>query len=208
MKSDNVTVTDARLKKALQSRVQPIINQHVNPQIEKLTNNSKIQIGFMTKFYPYLDKCEVELNTGKTVLCKILHRFSGELLEFFTPQGDEDYCDKLKEPCIIPMVDLECLVLDVNDNSDEQIVLGYILSNEIVSINPAHPGNMKLSYSNGVNEYWIKFGDEGLDLRLSEVSTVNVGEMDEDMVEVNPISMEKVEALIEEKIDEALGGSR
>lgn len=33
----------------------------------------------------------------------------------------------------------------------------------------------------GTNQYWIKFGGDGLDFRLPSDSTINVGELDSDM---------------------------
>lgn len=208
--TDNITVTNGRLEKALKSRVDPIIMPQVTKQVNKAVNDSKFQIGVMTKFYPYLDKCEIEVN-GELVLCKILHRFIGDLCEYYTPVGDEDYCSTLNEPCIIPMGTLECLILDVNDNTDEQIMVGFINSEELIGVNPAKQGNLKLVSRTETNQFWIKFGLDGLDIRSPETPTTNVGEYDRTMEEVKYTNSNEVytkaevDQLIEDLRNEILG---
>lgn len=182
--SDNITVTDGRLKKALRTNVEDIIMPQVNQTVNKAVKDNKIQIARLTKFYPYLDKCEVDLN-GELVICKILHRFCGDLIDFYTPIGDDAYCDDLHEPCIIPREKSECLVLDVNDDSKEQVMIGYFIPQELVNMNPAKQGNLKLACVGVSNQYWIKFGADGLDIRSPEAPVTNVGEFDKDMSPVD-----------------------
>ncbi len=208
--TDNITVTNGRLEKALKTRVEPIIMPQVTKQVNQAVNDSKFQIGVMTKFYPYLDKCEIEVN-GELVLCKILHRFIGDLCEYYTPVGDEDYCSTLNEPCIIPMGTLECLILDVNDNTDEQIMVGFINSEELIGVNPAKQGNLKLVSRTETNQFWIKFGLDGLDIRSPQAPTTNVGEYDSTMEEVKYTNSNEVytkaevDQLIEDLRNEILG---
>ena len=208
--TDNITVTNGRLEKALKTRVEPIIMPQVTKQLNQAVNDSKFQIGVMTKFYPYLDKCEIEVN-GELVLCKILHRFIGDLCEYYTPVGDEDYCSTLNEPCIIPMGTLECLILDVNDNTDEQIMVGFINSEELIGVNPAKQGNLKLVSRTETNQFWIKFGLDGLDIRSPQAPTTNVGEYDSTMEEVkytnsnDVYTKAEVDQLIEDLRNEILG---
>ena len=182
--TDNITVTDGRLNRALSTRVEPIIMPKVTKKITQAVNQSKFQLGTMTKFYPYLDKCEVELN-NELVICSILHRFGGELIDFYTPLGEEDFCDNLNEPCIIPRNGLGCLVLDIDNGTDEKIMCGFINLEELIGINPASPGNIKLVTRGGNNQYWLKFGNDGLDIRTINAPTTNIGDYDEDMSEVN-----------------------
>ena len=208
--TDNITVTNGRLEKALKTRVEPIIMPQVTKQVNQAVKDSKFQIGVMTKFYPYLDKCEIEVN-GELVLCKILHRFIGDLCEYYTPVGDEDYCSTLNEPCIIPMGTLECLILDVNDNTDEQIMVGFINSEELIGVNPAKQGNLKLVSRTETNQFWIKFGLDGLDIRSPQAPTTNVGEYDSTMEEVKYTNSNEVytkaevDQLIEDLRNEILG---
>ena len=208
--ADKITVTNGRLEKALKNRIDPIIMPQVTKQINKAVNNSKFQIGVMTKFYPYLDKCEIEVN-GELVLCKILHRFIGDLTEYYTPIGDEDYCTVLKEPCIIPRATLKCLILDVNDNTNEQIMVGFINSEELIGVNPANQGNLKLVSRTETNQFWIKFGLDGLDIRSRETPTTNVGEYDSTMNEItysnsnDVYTKAEVDKLLDDLKNEILG---
>lgn len=184
--TDNLTVTNGRLKKALSTQVDPIIMPQVNKKINKVAKDSQIQTGVMTKFYPYLDKCEVKLNSGDIVICRILHRFAGDLIEFFTPlSSHEEYCEKLHEPCIVPLCGLNVCVLDVNDDTDEQIMIGYFISDDLVDIEPAEEGCLKLTTLTDTNEYWLKFGVNGVDIRSPEPPITNVGKFDEDMLNVD-----------------------
>ena len=73
MKSSNdVTVTDARMKNALRQQVNPIIMESVPQMISQAITNVQIQSGIVIKFYPYLDKAEVQLdNSNQNVLCRL-----------------------------------------------------------------------------------------------------------------------------------------
>lgn len=196
--ADKITVTDGRLKKALKNQISPMLMPDVNKQITKAFNDSKFQVGIMTKFYPYLDKCEVKLRNGKLVLCKILHRYAGEMIDFYTPTGEKSFCTSLKEPCIIPLEELQCLILDVNDDSNEQIFVGYINLQDFVGLDPASPGDFKI-LSHGVsNQYWIRFGPNGLDLRSKKLPTNNVGEFDSNMINVDYATKKDIKELQDE----------
>ena len=193
--SDNITVTNGRLKKALQNKVEDIIIPQINSKVEKTAKDAKIQIATMTKFYPYLDKCEVNLN-GNLIICKILHRFSGELIDFYTPQGNKDYCDRLHEPCIIPLEELQCLVLDINDGSNERVMIGYFLPDEIIGMDPADSGNLKLISVGATNHFWIKFGAGGLDIRSRNAPVTNVGEFESSMENVDYATKKDLDELV------------
>lgn len=207
--TDNMTITNGRLKKALSNQVEPLIMPTVNQKILKAVRESKFQVGVMTKFYPYLDKCEMKVK-DKLIICKILHRFAGDLIDFYTPIGEEDYCTKLKEPCIIPREQLQGLILDVNDNSNEQIFVGYLHSEELVGMNPAGSGNLKLTNITGTNQYWIKFGNNGLDIRLPDVPSAELGALDSNMSSLEYVQKDDFLNVIEEledKINNDGGGN-
>ena len=84
-------------------------------------------------------------------------------------------------------------------------------------MNPASPGNIKLASRGGTNQFWIKFGSDGLDLRLPKATTTNVGDMNKNMLPVEYASSdtvytkaevytkEEVDELIAQKIAEVLG---
>lgn len=202
--TENITVTDGRLDQALKRRVEPLILPHVAKQINQTMTKSKLQIGTMTKFYPYLDRCEVKLD-GRRVICRILHRCGGEVMDFYTPVGNRDFCNNLKEPCIRPLEKLQCLILDVNNATNEQIMLGYLPSeSEIVGMEPASAGNLKLVSHGASNEFWVKFGSAGLDIRTPKTPVTNVGEKDAEMNEVEYANSKdvytktEIDAIVEE----------
>ena len=62
MKSDNVTVTQARMKQALNQRLGRVIENNTQKVITKEVESLQIRTGIITKFYPYWDKAEVELD--------------------------------------------------------------------------------------------------------------------------------------------------
>ncbi|WP_407454411.1 hypothetical protein [Methanobrevibacter sp.] len=186
MSSNDITVTDNRLLEALSDPVNKIVGNTVSQQIKNATEALKIHPGVVTKFYPYLDKAEVQLDKdNKKILCKILHRYGGELLDFYTPFGEQTLCEKLKEPCVIPRDTLHCLIMDVQDfDSNEHLILGFYMNEEIVGLNPAKPGNMKLITRGGVNHHWISFGYCGLDIRTSNELTHEVGSQTDEAVPI------------------------
>lgn len=204
MKSDNITVTQGRIKQAFDKGLGGIIEDSTSKIVEKEVEKSKIRTGTVTKFYPYLDKAEVKLdNLNKTVSCRILHRFGGELIDYFTPNGDFVYDEIKKEKCIIPRGNLHCFIMKIHDSdSNEWLLLGYFSNEELLGVNPASEGNFKIVTRGGTNQFWIKFGYDGLDLRLPESVKINSGEMDEDMVETNYAESDNVYTKLE--IDEKL----
>lgn len=212
--ADNITITDGRMSRALEKNVSPFVQRESKKIVEKEVEKTKLKTGKVTKFFPYLDKVEVKLTDGKSVLCKILHRYGTDLLDLYTPLADRrEFDNKLKEPCYIPRYALHCVVLNIDDKkSDEYLLLGYYQKNEFIGLNPAKPGNLKLvSQASSNNQFWIKFGYEGLDLRLPSKSiSINTGDRAKDMEEMNYVksdevyTKEEVEKLIAEKIEEAL----
>lgn len=204
--SSNITSTEGRLKENLKGIVENVIdNNGIDKKIQEAIDNFKIRTGEVTRFYHYLDKAEVKIsNSNQKVVCKILHRFGGELIDYYTPVADRmGYCEKLKEPCIFPRGQLHCVVLNIHDeDSEEWLLLGYYSNKELVGVNPASPGNFKIVTRGGVNQYWIKFGYDGLDLRLPNDISTEVGEYNSDMEEKIPIDASNT--YNKEEIDELL----
>ena len=184
MDSKEITVTDDRLLKALNEPVGSIINNKVPNMIKKATDETKLFTGTITRFFPYLDKAKVKLNgSNKTVLCKILHRYCGDMIDFYTPRAyEETYDEDLHEPCVVPFAQQNVCVLKINDaDSEEYLILGYYNNEDIVGLNPAKPGNFKIASLMPTNVFWFKFGVDGIEYRLSSEPTMSVGELDEDM---------------------------
>ena len=200
MDSKNITATNARLNAILGGIVdKKIDNRNFEKVIDKKIEDSKIKTGVITKYYPYKDKAEVKLDkTGKTVLCKILHRYGGDMIDFYTPLAfEESFCDKLKEPCVIPKAQNNVCVLEVDDaDSKEHLILGYYQNKDIVGIDPAKSGNLKITSISEPNVFWIEFGRNGLDLRLPNRPTEKVGNVEENMKAVTTYTKEEVDELI------------
>ena len=216
----DITLTEARAKNAVNNTIQNIVGPTITQEITSTVENERIRTGVITKFYHYLDKAEVELdNADETVLCKILHRFGGGLIDYYTPESDSlEFDDVLHEPYYKPRGPIHCLIININDeDSEEYLILGFYQNEELIQINPAAPGNIKIVARTGNNQYWIKFGADGLDLRLPYDSTTNVGDRDENMHKTSyadadnvytkqeVYTKEEVDELIADKIREALG---
>lgn len=188
MNSKYITSTEGRLQSILDDVNNGAIEKIVPEKIAKAVNDEKIRTGVITKFYPYLDKAEVKIdNNKKKVLCKILHRYGGEIMEYYTPLKDDSYFDdKLHEPYIVPRSTQHVLVINIHDaDSEENLILGYYQNSEIVGYDPAKPGNIKLMCHDGDNQYWIKFGIDGLDYRGIKEPGIVVGETADEMEDVN-----------------------
>ena len=188
MKANDVTVTDARMKQALSRGVTSVVNEKVPQMISRANDDVSIRTGVVTKVYPYIDKVEVKLDhNDEKIICKILHRYGGALLDLYTPSSDRrEFCNKLKEPCYIPRGKLHCVVVNIHDaDSNEYLLLGYYSNEELVGLNPAAPGNIKLCTITGTNQYWIKFGAAGLDIRAEKKPSMKLGNRERDMVPVD-----------------------
>lgn len=226
MKSKNVTVTDARVKQAFHNRVTEVIDSVVPEMINRAVENASVRTGVVTKVYHYLDKFEVKLdNSNQKVLCKRLHLFGKDLIDLYTPLADSyGINDKTKEPYYIPRFELHCAVLNIHDDdSNEHLLLGFYPNEELIGLNPAKPGNLKLtSLCSENNQFWIKFGRDGLDLRLPKPLLTKVGDLDKNMEDITyadstkvytkeecynkqeVYTKEEVDELIREKVAEAI----
>ena len=156
-RSQNITATDGRLKESFTPIVHSIVDSKLEKEVKKEVDKSKIQIGVVTKYYPYIDRAEVKLE-NKTIICRILHRMHGSIVDFFTPLGDASFCETLKEPCIIPRGELDCCVAEINDNTKDYLLLGYFLKNDVLYTHPADPGHYRIVDLSATNEYGLDIG--------------------------------------------------
>ena len=173
-RSSNITATDGRVISSLKPIINSVVDSKMEKEVKKEIDKSKIHIGVLTKYYPYLDKAEVKVD-DKLIICKILHRMHGSLVDFFTPTGDSSYCEKLKERCIIPRGELDCLVADINDNSKEQLLLGYFLKNDVVYTAPATAGHYRIADLGATNNWGFDIGEGQIGLDSSEGVTFTEG---------------------------------
>lgn len=208
MDSQDITVTQSRFNKTMTNAVNSTIIKSVPPLITEALADVKVFSCVMTKFYPYLDKAEVQFNDGSLKLCKILHRFGGDLVDFYTPVGEDSFCETLKEPCILPICELNCLVVNMEDGSDEYLLIGYYIDEDIVGYDPADKGNLKLMSVGASTEYWLKFNSNGVDIRSKSEPTTSVGDLEEEMVTVEYPSKSEVDSLIQEAVENINPGSQ
>ena len=195
----NMTVTDTRVLQALSGPVHEILKSTVPQQINAIVESLGLKTGVITKFYPYLDKAEVKLDKdGKMVLCRILHRFGGDMVDFYTPlEYEESFDEDLNEPCVIPRASHHVCVLQIHDaDSEENLLLGHYNNDDVVGFKPAKPGNIKLMSITEPNLYWVEFGPDGLNLRLPQNPSIEVGTL--------PVEMENGDFYTKKEIDEKL----
>ncbi len=185
--TENITLTNRRQYDPLKLLVNKIVDEReIEKTINKTVDASKIRTGILNKFYPYLDKAEVQLdNITKPVLCRIFHMFGGSLIDFFTPDGERGFCETLREPCIIPRADLHVLVADIsNEDAKEMLMLGYYHPNDIV-IKPADPAYMKITDIGATNSWGVEIGRGEVKITTSDGIKVVEGEFHADNTEIN-----------------------
>lgn len=185
--TDSITLTNRRQYDPFKTLVNQIIDDRkIEETIQQTVDASKIRTGVLNKFYPYLDKAEVKLdNISKPVLCRIFHMFGGSLIDFFTPEGEREFCENLKEPCIIPRGELHVLVADIsNEDANEMLMLGYFYPNDIVGIKPADPGYMKITDIGATNIWGVTIGYGEIKIITSNGISYTKGEFHTDNTDV------------------------
>ena len=186
--TESITLTNRRQYAPLKLLVNKIVDEReIEKTINKTVDASKIRTGILKKFYPYLDKAEVQLdNITKPVLCRIFHMFGGSLIDFFTPDGERGFCETLHEPCIFPRADMHVLVADIsNEDAKEMLMLGYYNPSDIVGIRPATPGHMKLTDIGATNIWGVEIGHGEVNITTYDGIKVVEGEFHSDNTEIN-----------------------
>ncbi|WP_427831968.1 hypothetical protein [Methanobrevibacter intestini] len=165
MKSGNLTVSDARLKKAFTDLQKNINDGSTERKIKKATEDVKLKTGIVTRYYMDLNKAQVKLDDSqKTVTCRVLQSFCNELITKYTPEGDYDYDETNGAGYVIPRSRMECVVLPTMDNNrkTDYFLIGYFNSDDVPDpISAPSMGNVKLSYVSAVDEYLVQFGANG-----------------------------------------------
>ena len=211
MNSNDITVTEGRARKAVNDTITQAVMPQVNDTIKKAVEDNQIKTGVITKFYPYIDRAEVVFDADKKkALCKILHRFGGELIDLFTPLSERSgYDDKLRERYIVPRVTQHVCVLNIRDSdSDENLILGYYQNKDIVGLNPAKPGNVKIAAIGNTTDYYLKFGLDGFSYKSPSKMAAETGYFDEDIEPVEYADSDTVytkeEVYNKEEIDDII----
>lgn len=140
-------VTDARVKNSLQVHFKQFLdNERIPEKITQKIEEHSIKKGIVKEVYHYLDTSLVELSNGKLVEAYHLHRTLGNIVDLFTPIGEQILSETKKEPCITPRFQLKCLVAEVGKN--EYVLLGYYNPNMTGSFNPADNGHYHIKTMN------------------------------------------------------------
>ena len=212
MDSKYINATEGRLAQGLSSVINDVVNDdYLSRKIDKAVSDTRVYTGRVTKYFPYLHKSEVVLDIDdKAVICKNSLLFGNELLLLYTPTGDGGFSKKLNEKFIKPRGTLKACVVKIS-NTNEYLLLSYYLDGELVGVNPAKQGNMKLLLQSGANEYYIKFGEDGLqivtnnevDLHLREFANEELKEYDKKYYTIEEMD-NKIDTL-NENIDQVMG---
>lgn len=163
--SGNITITDGRVIESwrqLTSLAQSEAEHETKTLIKNSADDSKIWIAETIRFYPYLDKVKVQIKEGGEVICKILHRLGGSVIDYYTPEGEWVFDDDLKEPCVVPLEKSCCLVARIN-NDIEWCFLGFYNENEL-NVTPALEGHYKIMGVGISNENYLDFSNKSLNI--------------------------------------------
>ena len=193
--TDSMTLTNGRQYAPLKVLVNQIIDEReIEKTINKTVDASKIRTGVLKKYYPYVDKAEVQLdNVTKPVVCRIAHNFAGSLVDFFTPQGMRGFCENLKEVCFFPRAELHVFVADIsNEDAKEMLMLGYYFPKDIVGIKPARPGYLKITDIGATNQWGVEIGQGEVNIRTNSGTHFTEGEYHTDDTDVEYANSEKV----------------
>lgn len=168
MKSNNITVTDGRLLRAWKTVNKATEENTISEKIKEAVDESKIKTGTVTCFFPWLDKCRVKLDdSDEYKICKILHRCWGGMVDFYTPQGEASLDEELKEPCVLPLEQSPCLIVDIDDKSSEWLLLGYYNAYGSMFNKPADEGEWKLANIGATDTFYLKFGNSKFEVATS-----------------------------------------
>lgn len=138
------TITDATLFNAFKKVTKKSISDEIKQEIKKQVSASMIHTAKLVEYYQWLNKAKVLVN-GKPVICKVLTRCGGSVVDLFTPLGTDDFDEKMKEPCVVPFDYLDCLVVDINSGDNEWLLLGYFMTGSMVITTPAEKGDYKIA---------------------------------------------------------------
>ena len=203
--TENITVTDGRMKRALEKRMAPFVQKETTKIVQKELDKSMGRLGKVTKVYPYLDKAEVQLlKSKKKVLCKLPHHYMNNIIDLYVPHGTRDFCKKLKEPCVVPFAPIPCILLKIHDeDSSEYFIVNYYSPKELLYTSIPSPGHARLTCMTATNETYIEFGGKGLDILSSKIPKIRQGQYEKDVTAVdyadakNVYTKEEIDAKME-----------
>ena len=215
MKSGNLTVTDARLLRALQTAGETASNTTRGTGNSSTTSTAKaideaidkvsVRTGVVKKYYMNINRVEVKL-TGATdtVNCILLRPFGDEFPLKYSPLGDYDWDSQKGEGYLIPRAETYCIVAPLGaDDKFDYVFLGFFNPSNTPECVPAPgTGNVKLSCIGATDEYFINFGIDGFNIVASQTNKY-VGSVGE-YANVNDDYYEKSEVYTKEEVDKLI----
>ena len=147
MKTSQITVTDARLNRALRSTVDNVFGATVDAKLSKLSNDLSIVSGTVTCFFYGLNKVNVKLDTGEVITAHLNYPFVSKNLKIsYLPDG-EKVTSNTGQVYIKPFNPVYCDVLQCLGETDKRdyTVIGFHDNNYNTLANNAQPGEICLS---------------------------------------------------------------
>lgn len=173
VKSDKITVTDARLRKALSQVVETTSSGKSTVKAE-LKESLSLQIGEVLKFFPGTDKILVRLNsTGEEVRCVQSHLIVGTDFNIsLTPQGEMELDTEYDELGVTPNNTYYALILNIRDtdNLKEYAVLGYISRDNTKLTSNASPGMFQILRDTSL----LSINEDGLVLQVDGDTRIEI----------------------------------
>lgn len=149
--SASITVTNHRLRKAMAGANNDDLKTHMQKMGAKIKSELTLHLGKITKIYPYLDKCEVEImGNSKKETCLIAHNILSEEMNVSGfPDGRKTH-EKSVE-VIIPSETIYGVVLDVDIGGEtKKIVVSYVNIDRKHTKNNATSGEYKMQVGKNV----------------------------------------------------------
>lgn len=113
MKSNNVTVTDARLMNALKKVEVANTNNNLNGSSSTTKTKIDITVGELNRFFYNTQEAEVKIN-GKLTSCKLTTPVAGSVSIFFTPFSELEWDKNLRKTYFKPYESIKCLILQID----------------------------------------------------------------------------------------------
>lgn len=133
-------ITNERTKNALHNQFKQFLDgENLTEQIIKQIQNHGLKSGIVKEVYHYLDTSLIELSDGKQVEASHLHRTFGNIIDLFTPLGEQIISETKHEPCIIPRFQLKGVIAELG--SDEYVLMGFYNPNMVGNFSPADNGH-------------------------------------------------------------------
>lgn len=131
MNTEDITVTDGRLLRALNNTItNSTTSNSVKNAIEEAKEDSMVQEATLTKYYSNSFYIEAKLSNGEIVKAKTVSPFCSDALLYVTPEGEWMTEEDSTETYVKPRADIPCYLAPVNTDSEfKYVLLGFYIKN-------------------------------------------------------------------------------